>query len=135
MDPRPEVHRAVDNFFSKSKSFKKLPATRQRQIVHDTVQIVDYLGGPGAGGSPIKRKTDRMGNLLESVDFPQFVNSLIDGVFKSIVQSSVEQMEAYAQLVSDITKSLDQFRDENVSDEQARDYLAKTFGIPELEPD
>lgn len=63
------------------------------------------------------------GALLNQVNFPDFVAGLIDGVFHSIVKASIEQMEAYGKLVADVAKTLNQFRDENVSPNQGRDYL------------
>jgi len=36
-------------------------------------------------------------------------------VFHSIVTSSIQQMEAYAKLVADVSKSLNEFRDENTT--------------------
>ncbi|MCB0208148.1 MAG: hypothetical protein KDJ52_02385 [Anaerolineae bacterium] len=67
------------------------------------------------------------GLLLQQVNFPDFVAGLIDGVFHSIVQSSIQQMEAYGRLVADVAKTLNQFRDENVSANQGRDHLVDTF--------
>jgi hypothetical protein len=67
------------------------------------------------------------GVLLEQVNFPEFVSGLINGVFDSIVQSSIEQMEAYGRLVADVAKTLNQFRDENVSANQGRDHLVDTY--------
>jgi hypothetical protein len=67
------------------------------------------------------------GALLTAVNFPTFVSSLIQGVFHAIVQSSMEQMEAYGKLVADVAKTLNQFRDDNVSVNQGRDHLVDQF--------
>jgi hypothetical protein len=67
------------------------------------------------------------GALMREVNFPEFVAGLINGVFHSIVTTSLEQMEAYAKLVADVAKTLNQFRDENVSVNQGRDYLVDTY--------
>ena len=67
------------------------------------------------------------GALLEAVNFPEFCAGLINGVFHSIVQSSIEQMEAYARLVADVSKSLNQFRDDNTTQNQGRDHLIEQF--------
>ena len=67
------------------------------------------------------------GALLNQVNFVHFVSGLIDGVFNSIVDSSIKQMEAYGELVSNVAKSLNQFRDENVTANQARDHLVDQF--------
>ena len=67
------------------------------------------------------------GALLNKVNFPTFVASLIEGVFHAIVHSSMEQMEAYGKLVASVAQTLNQFRDENVSDNQGRDQLVDQF--------
>ena len=67
------------------------------------------------------------GVLLKEVNFPQFVGGLITNVFQAIVTSSIQQMEAYGKLVADVAKTLNQFRDENVSDNQGRDHLVDQF--------
>jgi hypothetical protein len=67
------------------------------------------------------------GVLLQKVNFPTFVASLIEGVFHAIVHSSIEQMEAYGKLVASVAQTLNQFRDENVSDNQGRDHLVDQF--------
>ncbi len=64
---------------------------------------------------------------MQEVDFPAFVSGLIKGVFGAIVNVSIEQMKAYGQLVAAVSKSLDKFRDENVSENEARDHLVKRF--------
>lgn len=67
------------------------------------------------------------GLLLQQVNFPEFVRGLIDGVFNSIVESSIRQMEAYGNLVKSVAQTLNQFRDENVSMNQGRDHLVEQF--------
>ncbi len=67
------------------------------------------------------------GLYLQAVNFPNFVSGLINGVFHAIVTSSIEQMEAYGKLVADVAKTLNQFRDENVSENEGRDHLVSQF--------
>jgi hypothetical protein len=52
---------------------------------------------------------------------------LIDGVFSAIVESSIKQMEAYAELVKNVAKSVDQYMKDNVSENQGRDYLTDKY--------
>lgn len=67
------------------------------------------------------------GALMKQVNFVEFVSGLIQGVFHAIVTASIEQMEAYGKLVASVAKSLNQFRDENVSENQGRDHLVEQF--------
>ena len=86
----------------------------------------------GNGTQPTKKKegaTDalgrRAGSLTDELDFPQFVASLIHGTFDAMVDSAIRQMQAYADLVAAVAKPLEQFTEENVSANQARDYLVE----------
>lgn len=65
--------------------------------------------------------------LTSAVDFPDFVAGLIDGVFNSIVDASIRQMDAYAQLLAQVSKSVDEFAKDNFTLNQGRDYLAERF--------
>jgi hypothetical protein len=67
------------------------------------------------------------GEFLKQVNFVDFVSGLIDGVFHSIVTSSIEQMQAYSKMVADVAKSLDQFRDENTTEDDGKDHLMEQF--------
>jgi hypothetical protein len=78
------------------------------------VKIVNYLVSDASSGA------DR---LVTDTAFPSFVSSLLNGVFEAIVDSSIRQMEAYAELVAGVAQSLDEFTNENISDNEARDHL------------
>src|SRR5688572_29309720 len=61
--------------------------------------------------------------LVDAIDFPGFVADLIKGVFTAIVKTSIQQMEAYATMVANVAKSVKQYMEDNVSNEQAMDQL------------
>jgi hypothetical protein len=69
----------------------------------------------------------RTGALVNEIDFPGFVAGLVHGTFDAIVDASIRQMESYASLVSAVAKTVDQFTEENVSPNQARDWLAQRY--------
>jgi hypothetical protein len=83
--------------------------------------------GSGFKAQAAREGAQVAGVLLKQVNFPTFVASLIEGVFHAIVHSSIEQMEAYGKLVASVAQTLNQFRDENVSDNQGRDHLVEQF--------
>ncbi|HZN48356.1 MAG TPA: hypothetical protein VFB71_12080, partial [Ramlibacter sp.] len=82
---------------------------------------------PPALGEAARQGGSAMANLVQEVDFPSFVGGLVDGVFNSIVTSSIKQMEAYAELVKNVSKSVDQYMKDNVSEDNARDYLVQRY--------
>lgn len=69
----------------------------------------------------------RAGAMVNEVDFPGFVAQLVHGTFDAIVDASIRQMESYASLVSAVAKTVDQFTEENVSLNQAKDWLATRY--------
>lgn len=73
-------------------------------------------------------------DVVEALDFPGFVAELIEGVFQAVVDASIQQMEAFAELVANVSKSVDAFMKDNISEDQARDYLAGQYP-DHLQPD
>jgi hypothetical protein len=59
--------------------------------------------------------------VADVVDFPAFVAGLIKGVFEAIVNVSIEQMEAYADLLDDVARSLDEFAPKRRGSASSRD--------------
>ena len=68
-----------------------------------------------------------LGEAVTKVNFPGFVSGLIEGVFSAIVQASIEQMEAYGTLLQNVAKTADQYMKDNVTEDQARDYLVESY--------
>ncbi|MEZ5426056.1 MAG: hypothetical protein R2747_07320 [Pyrinomonadaceae bacterium] len=83
---------------------------------------------PVAGG---QTPTGRVGEVtratLNAINFPEFVASIIKGTFQAITDASIQQMEAYAELLKNVAMSLDDFMQDNISHDSARDYLADNF--------
>jgi hypothetical protein len=75
----------------------------------------------------MKQGVQEFGNLVQTVDFPAFVSGLIQGVFQAIVDASIQQMEAYGELLAATAKTVGQFADDHISDDQARDQVAQRF--------
>lgn len=67
------------------------------------------------------------GELLKNVNFTDFVSGLINGVFKSIADTSIRQMEAYQKMIASVATSLHQFMDDHVDQAQGRDHMVEQF--------
>ncbi len=81
----------------------------------------DFVAGAAAQG------TEQFTNLVHNVDFPAFVGGLINNVFKSIVETTIEQMRAYAELISAVAKTAEEYMAENIGMGQGRDYMVDRF--------
>ena len=109
------VRSQVKALLTRSPAFGSLPPDVRREIAHDTVKVANYLAA-----SPTSRGASKP---AAEVELPDFVSRLIKGVFGAIVDASIKQMEAYAELVAGVAKSLNEFSNANISDNQARDHL------------
>jgi hypothetical protein len=75
----------------------------------------------------VRSGVEQFGELVQKVDFPRFVSGLIDGVFQAIVDASIKQMRAYGELVANVAKTVDQFAQDNITSNNARDFLTERF--------
>lgn len=148
------VRDGVRKLLEGNEAYNQMPEDKRRALAHDLVNVSAFLAEPGmkvapehmspevraladpgstrAGDQPkfgqaVRTGVEQAVALIEGVNFPAFVSGLIEGVFHSIVKSSIEQMEAYGKLVADVSKSLNQFRDDNTTSNQGRDHLVEQF--------
>lgn len=91
------------------------------QAAVDAIGEDPFTAGAAREGAAIA------GEFLKQVNFVDFVSGLIDGVFNSIVTSNIQQMEAYSKMVADVSKSLNQFRDDNTTSDDGKDNLVDAF--------
>lgn len=120
--PSRRARDAASRLLTRSAAFAALSPAMQARVVRDTARIVDAL--------VVLEAPDVFRRLVDEVDFPRFVADLITGVFNAIVDVSIRQMEAYADLVAAVAATIEQFRDSNLDDRRLRDRLCQLF--PEL---
>jgi hypothetical protein len=98
------------------------PEGRVSKFADDT-----QTAGDRFKGAAITSGTEQFGALVKKVNFPKFVSGLIQNVFQAIVDSSIQQMRAYGELLANVAKSVDQFAQDNITANNARDFLAGRF--------
>jgi len=91
----------------------------QQRLANKPTQVGNEMRGKVAG-----QTGGIMQNMVASVDFPKFVSGLIEGVFTSIVNSSIKQMQAFAEYLKAVAMTLKDFAAENSNIDEGRDYLA-----------
>ena len=148
---RPEVHRAVQEALRTEPSLVALPESMRESIARSLGSLAEQLAPPvppapaqpgssspetqasqpggaqpasGASSTPTGRAGEVARATLNAIDFVSFVSSLVEGTFRAIVDASIQQMEAYAELLKNVAKTVDQFMNDNISDGQVKDYLA-----------
>jgi len=71
---------------------------------------------------------------LEKIGFVDFTVDLVKGVYEVIVSSSMEQLQAYADLVSKVSKSLEEYQNEILgADETEQQAKAESYIVDVLE--
>lgn len=109
----------------RAKAYGEVPEAVRAQIAADTTKVAAYLADkpwlapsreedPDVADSPERAV---LHELVHAVDFPQFVAALIAGVFQAIVNASIQQMHAYAELVASAVKVVDAFLETEDCDE------------------
>ncbi len=89
-------------------------------------KIGTFAGSDFEAGS-VKQGAENFRNFVGAVDFPKFVGGLIQNVFQAIVDASIQQMEAYAELLKAVAQTVDQFAADNISMNNARDWMSQRF--------
>jgi hypothetical protein len=133
----------VHEEWAQSKRLGQTPVLHQRdtlpvpqQAAPTALSAVEAMRGPPQP-PPVKqehfeaRAANQVGRItrdtLNAIAFPTFVADLIKGTFQAIVNASIQQMEAYGKLLSNVAKTVDQFMSDNISDNNARDWLADAY--------
>jgi hypothetical protein len=81
---------------------------------------MDTIGAAAQAGMNVLKDVKDLG-------FADFTRDLINHTFDAIVGAQIRQMEAYADLVAELAKTLAQFQASNVSDADVTLYLAQRF--------
>jgi hypothetical protein len=89
-------------------------------------KIGTFAGSDFDAGS-VRQGATNFKNFVGAVDFPKFVGGLIQNVFQAIVDASIQQMEAYADLLKAVAQTVDQFAADNISMNNARDWMSQRF--------
>jgi len=79
-----------------------------------------------AVGAGLAAGVNALRNVTE-IPFPEFTAKLIDGVFTAIIAGTIKQMEAYADLIANLAKTVSTFQTENVTDDMVNKFLIDNY--------
>jgi hypothetical protein len=146
-DLKAQARSKARDILANSQSFHGMDRTEQMALYKDLVNthyqelaeqsgLVTAMGDRGAStliddkrhqNQRIEQAGKLGADFIKSVDFPQFVSDLLQGVFDANLNVTVKQMQAYQELVKTATASLSKFVND-VNDEEAYAYLAENQG-------
>ena len=105
-----------------------------RALADDSVEATKSMlsappqtAGQDFKAGAVREGVEQFGALVKKVDFSKFVGGLIKNVFQAIVESSIEQMRAYGELISNVAKTVGEFANDNISQAAGRDWLAQKY--------
>ncbi|MEO6022391.1 MAG: phage tail sheath C-terminal domain-containing protein [Burkholderiales bacterium] len=125
------VRNQVRALLERSSAYKALAKSEQSLISRNTVKAARFLVDGNGLSAILSLRIQTpdvnapVANLVNSVDFPAFVAELINGVFHAIVNSSIEQMQAYGEWVAHAAQQVDEFMQDN--NHAADAYLAQRW--------
>lgn len=67
------------------------------------------------------------GEIVDAINFPSFVASLVTGTFRAIVDATAQQLREYSDLVANLSRSVEDFASDHVTDDQVRASLASKY--------
>ncbi|MCU7917134.1 MAG: hypothetical protein KZQ95_02105 [Candidatus Thiodiazotropha sp. (ex Epidulcina cf. delphinae)] len=79
------------------------------------------------GRSAVRSAAGTVEALKNAIDFPGFVTSLINGVFQSIQNSNIQQLQSFADLLEAVNTSSAEFGAQQIGPAQAAQWAASRF--------
>ena len=83
--------------------------------------------GDAYSGVSAQRVAGTTREILDAVSFPRCVTELLNGVFKAITESNMQQMNAFVELIGNVAATLDGFSETNMGPDRARQWLVERF--------
>lgn len=120
--PRPATATALANESDTAKQGLQGTGARdalQQRLANQPGQVGNEMKGQVAG-----QVAGIAGKLVKEVDFPKFVGSLIEGVFTSIVNSTIKQMHEFGKYLQAVAMTLKDFAAANSNIDEGREHLA-----------
>lgn len=160
--PPVDIRHGVREALISAAGFERLQAADRREIAHALVRIahaaklLEEESGVRAGpatpvvaralnagdelsGTAVDRMAGTTRRMINAISFPRFVNELITGVFRAMLETNQQQLQQYLELVRGVSQSLDGFSSLAGDDNMARRWLAErfpqSFRLEEPDPD
>ena len=93
----------------------------------DNAAHVDKIGGGDFKAGAVREGVGQAIAYVQGINFPAFVGGLITNVFQAIVHSSIEQMHEFGTMIASVSQSLQQFMQDNISENSGRDHVKDKF--------
>jgi hypothetical protein len=107
------------------------PVLRRRTTIRPLAEPAEVARTQAAGDQIGEGATGRVGAVtrqtLRAISFPEFVADLIRSTFRAIVDAGIQQLDAVRALLGNVSGTVDEFEESNITDSQARQWLAQKY--------
>lgn len=121
----------VRDAWAQSKKLGQTPLVRKQTVYRRDPEKEPLARSAAAQANLQTAATGRVAEITQStlraIAFPTFVADLINGTFDAIIGATIKQMRAFMDLVEQVTKTVDEFMRDNITDNNARDWLVQSF--------
>lgn len=121
----------VQEDFALSDRLGQTPVLRTRTVAPQAEEALAAQPPRPSQDEFSTRAVDRVASItrdtINAIAFPKFVADLLKGTFNAVVDASIQQMEAFGTLLANVAKTVDQFMADNITDNQARDWLVANY--------
>jgi hypothetical protein len=104
----------------------------QRPVLRRQATLTPVARAQAAGDNLGAGATSRVGSVtrqtLKAIAFPEFVADLIRSTFRAIMDANIQQLDAIRALLGNVSGTVDEFEESNITDSQAREWLAMQYG-------
>jgi hypothetical protein len=123
-----------DDWYQSERRLGQRPLVLRREhLAPAPAALATAQADQGTGAAFTPGATGKVGTItkqtLNAITFPTFVSELIRGTFDAITTASVKQMEDYGRLLGNVGRNVDDFMNQSVSDNQARDWLVERYPL------
>ena len=101
---------ALGRLVKDAPALKELDLAAHLELRRSALKVMGYLTRRST--SAVRPQPRRQSPTREEIDLRSFVVALVRGTFDAIVNASIKQLEAYAELLAAVAQSVDGFKQE-----------------------
>ena len=98
----PEVRRSVRALLERAPAYRQLGPDERRRLADGMAAVGATLAADAHEG---RSRKGGKGGVAGEVDLPAFVAGLIEGTFQAVVDASIQQLQAYADLLETLAEA------------------------------
>ncbi len=101
---------ALGRLVKDAPALKDMEVAAQLELRRSALKVMGYLTRRSTSAARLQPRGQS--RTLEEIDLRSFVVALVRGTFDAVVNASIQQMEAHAELLKEVAQTVDRFTQE-----------------------